>query len=145
MTQTLFCSKSSQVQNKPYCLAICVHVPVSVQRSNVQMINIWHTYKTSTQSYPLHNQPPQRYSVLFSCLTKDRLHRLRLSQYHVTLHKYHNHSNWYKTVDFSGNYHHTEFNRNQFKKHTGASSVYGLFNNSLLNEVLHLEHLSHPP
>ena len=87
------------------------------RRATAQTIHIRNTYRTSSQSSSLHNQPLQ--VDLCNCTTQ-WLH------FPVTLSEHQGHSNWNQSVEFSSVYHYIKFETNQFISiwHTMMLNIY---------------------
>ena len=82
----------------------------SLTRSaNAQMIHVCHTYRTSSQSYPLHNQPSQAFQLLQATLQQNDCTSSSFIANPVTLSEHQGHSNSNQTVEYSHAYHHTKF------------------------------------
>ena len=69
----------------------------TTRRANAQMIYIRHTYRTSSQSSPLHNQPSSKFELFHATLQQNDF---TSSTFPLTLSENQGHSNWNQSVEF---------------------------------------------
>ena len=71
------------------------------RRANAQTIHICHTYRTYSQSSPLHNQPSWTFELLHAALQQNDCKSSTFPHNSVTVSEHQGHSNWNQTVEFS--------------------------------------------